>query len=103
MAVAFSGGRDSLALLHATCRAAQALGLQVAALHIHHGLLPEADAWLQRAQRLRSSVPYTTSSPTLPACLLRRWTSWLDKALVLAKRRLVCWLAVPAAGPPVTY
>ncbi len=52
MAVAFSGGRDSLALLHATCRAAQALGLQVAALHIHHGLLPEADAWLQRAQRL---------------------------------------------------
>ena len=52
MAVAFSGGRDSLALLHATCRAAQALGLQVAALHIHHGLLPEADAWLQDAQRL---------------------------------------------------
>ncbi|MDH4392363.1 MAG: tRNA lysidine(34) synthetase TilS [Aquabacterium sp.] len=52
MAVAFSGGRDSLALLHATCRAAQALGLQVAALHIHHGLLPEADAWLLRARRL---------------------------------------------------
>ena len=52
MAVAFSGGRDSLALLDATCRAAQALGLQVAALHIHHGLLPEADAWLRGTQRL---------------------------------------------------
>jgi len=52
VAVAFSGGRDSLALLHATCRAAQALGLQVAALHIHHNLLPEADAWLAQAQRL---------------------------------------------------
>ena len=52
MAVAFSGGRDSLALLHATCRAALALGLQVAALHVHHGLLPEADAWLQGARRL---------------------------------------------------
>ena len=52
MAVAFSGGRDSLALLHATCRAGQALGLQVVALHIHHGLLPEADVWLQGAQRL---------------------------------------------------
>ncbi|MDO9285456.1 MAG: tRNA lysidine(34) synthetase TilS [Aquabacterium sp.] len=52
VAVAFSGGRDSLALLHATCRAAQTLGLQVVALHIHHGLLPEADAWLARAQRL---------------------------------------------------
>ncbi len=50
--MAFSGGRDSLALLHATCRAAQALDLQVVALHIHHGLLPEADAWLQAAQRL---------------------------------------------------
>lgn len=52
VAVAFSGGRDSLALLHATCRAAQSLGLQVVALHIHHGLLPEADDWLRRAQRL---------------------------------------------------
>jgi len=52
VAVAFSGGRDSLALLHAACRAAQALGLQVAALHIHHGLLPEADAWLPQARRL---------------------------------------------------
>lgn len=52
VAVAFSGGRDSLALLHATCRAAQTLGLQVVALHVHHGLLPEADAWLASAQRL---------------------------------------------------
>jgi tRNA(Ile)-lysidine synthase len=52
VAVAFSVGRDSLALLHATCRAAQMLGLQVVALHIHHGLLPEADGWLRRAQRL---------------------------------------------------
>lgn len=52
VAVAFSGGRDSLALLHATCRAAQVLGLQVVALHIHHGLLPEADGWLRSAQRL---------------------------------------------------
>lgn len=52
MAVAFSGGPDSLALLHATCRAAADLQLQVLALHVHHGLLPEADAWLQRAQAL---------------------------------------------------
>ncbi len=52
VAVAFSGGRDSLALLHVTCRAAQVLGLRVVALHVHHGLLPEADGWLLRAQRL---------------------------------------------------
>ena len=52
VAVAFSGGRDSLALLHATCQAARALQLEVVALHVHHGLLPEADDWLRWAQRL---------------------------------------------------
>lgn len=52
VAVAFSGGLDSLALLHATCRAAAGTGVQVVALHVHHGLLPEADAWLDRARRL---------------------------------------------------
>ncbi len=51
LAVAFSGGRDSLALLHASCRAAQLLGLRVVALHVHHGLLPEADGWLRSAQQ----------------------------------------------------
>jgi tRNA(Ile)-lysidine synthase len=45
VAVAASGGRDSTALLHATCRAARPLGIQVVALHVHHGLMPEADAW----------------------------------------------------------
>jgi tRNA(Ile)-lysidine synthase len=52
VAVAFSGGRDSLALLHASCRSAAVLGLQVVALHVHHGLMPQADAWLAQAQRL---------------------------------------------------
>jgi tRNA(Ile)-lysidine synthase len=52
VAVAFSGGRDSLALLHATCHAASGLGLQVVALHVHHGLMPEADGWVRWAQRL---------------------------------------------------
>lgn len=51
VAVATSGGRDSTALLHATARAAQALGLRVLALHVHHGLLPEADAWVEHLQR----------------------------------------------------
>ena len=52
VAVAFSGGPDSLALLHVTCRSAAALGLQVVALHVHHGLLPEADGWQRQAQAL---------------------------------------------------
>lgn len=46
IAVACSGGRDSTALLHATLSAATPLGIEVVALHVHHGLSPNADAWL---------------------------------------------------------
>ncbi|WP_249937296.1 tRNA lysidine(34) synthetase TilS [Roseateles sp. DAIF2] len=46
LAVAYSGGRDSTALLHVAARQACSLGLRVAALHVHHGLSPQADAWL---------------------------------------------------------
>ena len=45
VAVACSGGRDSVALLHATLRAARALGASVVALHVHHGLMADADRW----------------------------------------------------------
>lgn len=48
VAVAASGGRDSTALLHATARAARELGLEVHALHVHHGLVASADTWLAR-------------------------------------------------------
>jgi tRNA(Ile)-lysidine synthase len=52
VAVAYSGGRDSTALLHATWRAAQADGgYTVLALHVHHGLNKHADAWLSHAQQ----------------------------------------------------
>jgi len=51
VAVAVSGGRDSTALWHATARAAAGLGLDVVGLHVHHGLQPEADAWLAHLQR----------------------------------------------------
>jgi tRNA(Ile)-lysidine synthase len=47
VAVAYSGGRDSTALLHATLRAASPQGVRVIALHVHHGLQPQADAWLR--------------------------------------------------------
>jgi tRNA(Ile)-lysidine synthase len=45
VAVACSGGRDSVALLHAALRAAAPLGMGVVALHVHHGLMAEADRW----------------------------------------------------------
>src|SRR5579862_1512860 len=48
--VAVSGGRDSIALLHATVQAARTLGLRVVALHVHHGLMADADAWAERLE-----------------------------------------------------
>lgn len=52
VAVACSGGRDSLALLHATARAARDVpGLAVVALHVHHGLSAHADAWQAHVER----------------------------------------------------
>jgi tRNA(Ile)-lysidine synthase len=55
IAVAASGGRDSTALLHATARAALGNGIEVLALHVHHGLQAQADAWWRhlRSQCIR--------------------------------------------------
>jgi len=65
VAVAYSGGRDSTALLHAVACAVRDANLEAAAslsgevdvapicvvaLHVHHGLSPHADAWLAHAQ-----------------------------------------------------
>ena len=51
VAVAYSGGRDSTALLHATLTAAAEQGIRVVALHVHHGLSENADAWLAHCER----------------------------------------------------
>ncbi|MBE0548863.1 MAG: tRNA lysidine(34) synthetase TilS, partial [Rubrivivax sp.] len=50
VAVAASGGRDSTALLHCVVRRAAALGIEVVALHVHHGLMPAADTWLRQVR-----------------------------------------------------
>ncbi|MFN3415679.1 MAG: tRNA lysidine(34) synthetase TilS [Caldimonas sp.] len=51
VAVAYSGGRDSTALLFATLQVARPLGWRVVALHVHHGLHPRADEWLAHCRR----------------------------------------------------
>ncbi|WP_374258539.1 tRNA lysidine(34) synthetase TilS [Aquabacterium sp.] len=52
IAVAYSGGRDSTALLHACAVAARnEAALRVVALHVHHGLSAQADAWQAHAQK----------------------------------------------------
>ena len=45
IAVAFSGGRDSTVLLDALAALAPAMNFTVVAVHVHHGLSPQADAW----------------------------------------------------------
>jgi tRNA(Ile)-lysidine synthase len=52
VAVAFSGGRDSTALLHATACSAAEHRVSVIALHVNHGLSAQADAWQQHGQAL---------------------------------------------------
>lgn len=63
VAVAASGGRDSTALLHCTAHAARGLGVTVHALHVHHGLMPQADAWLAhvRTQCRRWGVAFAAT------------------------------------------
>jgi len=51
LAVAASGGRDSTALLHCAARAAKGTALKVVALHVHHGLHPDADRWAAHLSR----------------------------------------------------
>ena len=51
VAVAVSGGCDSMALLHCTARAAVLLGIGVVALHVHHGLQADADAWARLVEQ----------------------------------------------------
>lgn len=54
IAVAASGGRDSTALLHCTLRMARPLGIEVVALHVHHGLVAQADDWVAHLRRQTS-------------------------------------------------
>jgi tRNA(Ile)-lysidine synthase len=45
-AVGLSGGRDSVVLLHALAGLRAETGVSVSALHVHHGLSPNADRWV---------------------------------------------------------
>ena len=48
--IAYSGGLDSHVLLHLVSQFPQASHYQVRAMHIHHGLQEEADAWVPHCQ-----------------------------------------------------
>lgn len=76
IAVAYSGGRDSTALLHATLVAGASFGVQVLALHVHHGLSPNADAWLDHCEAQcrrwrRSGLPIEFAAHLVTAAVLK--------------------------------
>jgi len=53
--IAYSGGPDSTALLHlaAQLRTRRRAGFaRLCAVHVHHGLLPEADAWARHCEEM---------------------------------------------------
>lgn len=50
LVLGFSGGLDSTVLLHALAQACPDFSLPVLAVHVHHGLSPHADDWVQHAQ-----------------------------------------------------
>ena len=49
--VAFSGGLDSSVLLHLASACARERHLTLTAFHVHHGLSPNADAWLAHCEQ----------------------------------------------------
>jgi len=48
--IGFSGGLDSTVLLHALHALAPRFGYALGAMHVHHGLSPNADDWLRRCR-----------------------------------------------------
>ncbi len=50
IAVAYSGGLDSTVLLHCAQRFAAEKNIRLFAFHVHHGLNPKADAWLNHCE-----------------------------------------------------
>jgi tRNA(Ile)-lysidine synthase len=61
IAVALSGGRDSMVLLDALSEIAPASGVALVAVHVHHGLSPNAGAWAEfcAVECQRRGVPLT--------------------------------------------
>ncbi len=67
--VGYSGGLDSTVLLHAANRHAAGAGLSLSALHVHHGLSPNADAWADSCRRVceQFSIPLIVGRVAVPA------------------------------------
>ena len=59
IAIAFSGGLDSSALLHLAHAYAREHGVALCAFHVHHGISPNADAWSAHCQATCAALGVT--------------------------------------------
>lgn len=85
---AFSGGVDSVALLHLLARLAPEFPFSLSAVHVHHGLNPGADAWaafcLAFCERL--GVPCEVARVNVP----RKSAQGLEAAARRARYAALC-------------
>ncbi|HEX8609903.1 MAG TPA: tRNA lysidine(34) synthetase TilS [Telluria sp.] len=67
VAIAYSGGLDSSALLHLAAQYASASDIPLFAFHVHHGISPNADAWLAHCEATcaRMGVSFAARRVTL--------------------------------------
>ncbi|MGX3021098.1 tRNA lysidine(34) synthetase TilS [Ursidibacter sp. B-7004-1] len=65
--IGLSGGVDSVVLLHLLCQLRQENSLNLQAIHIHHGLSPNADSWAEFCQHLcrKWQIPLTVCKVTV--------------------------------------
>ena len=68
IAIACSGGLDSMVLLHLAHAWCAQQGIPLFAFHVHHGLSPNADAWLAHCERscAELGVPFDHRHVTIP-------------------------------------
>uniref|UniRef100_E6QR92 tRNA(Ile)-lysidine synthetase n=1 Tax=mine drainage metagenome TaxID=410659 RepID=E6QR92_9ZZZZ len=66
--VALSGGLDSVVLLHLFAGLRERYSIQLSALHVHHGLSPQADQWLAFCQQFCEAlaVPFHARYVDIP-------------------------------------
>jgi tRNA(Ile)-lysidine synthase len=69
IAIAYSGGLDSSALLHLAHRHASAHGISLYAFYIHHGISPNADQWTTHCKEecARLGIVFDTRQIKLPS------------------------------------
>ncbi len=67
-AVALSGGRDSVVMFDAAARLAAAHNVALSAIHVHHGLSPNAEAWANFCSELCAArgLPLTICRLDIP-------------------------------------